>query len=106
LAPQCAAVVSHAGHGTVVRPLMHGKPLLSLPMGRDQRDNAARIAARGAGLTLEAEAPPEAIRAALRRLLHEPQFTEAAQRLGAAIQCEADQGALAARLILEACGAT
>lgn len=106
LAPQCAAVVSHAGHGTVVRPLMHGKPLLSLPMGRDQRDNAARIAARGAGLTLEAEAPPEAIRAALRRLLHEPQFTEAAQRLGAAIRCEADQGALAARLILEACGAT
>lgn len=101
LVPRCAAVISHAGHGTLMRPLMLGKPLLSLPMGRDQRDNAARVEARGAGLTLPESAAPEAIRAALRRLLTEPSFLESARTLGAAIRAEADGGAKAAQLILE-----
>jgi UDP:flavonoid glycosyltransferase YjiC (YdhE family) len=43
LMPHCAAVVTHGGHGTVVRPLTHGKPVLCLPTGRDQFDNAARV---------------------------------------------------------------
>lgn len=104
LAPRCAAVISHAGHGTIMRPLMLGKPLLNLPMGRDQRDNAARVEARGAGLTLPQEAAPETIRAALRRLLAEPGYSESAKTLGAAIRTEADGGAKAARLIEEICG--
>jgi len=99
LAPHCAAVISHAGHGTVVRPLLHGVPLVNLPMGRDQLDNAARIAARGAGLTLPQTAAPEEIRAALRRVLAEPTFRAAAARLGGAIRREIDGGARAARLL-------
>lgn len=102
LVPRCAAVISHAGHGTVVRPLLHGVPLVNLPMGRDQLDNAARVAARGAGLTLSPEAAPEEIRAALRRVLAEPGFRAAAGRLGAAIRAEIDGGAKAARLLAEA----
>ena len=102
LVPHCAAVISHAGHGTVVRPLLHGVPLVSLPMGRDQADNAARVAARGAGITLSQTAPPEEIRAALRRVLGEPGFREAAARLGAEIRREIDGGAKAARLLAEA----
>lgn len=105
LVPQCAAVISHAGHGTLVRPLLHGVPLVSLPMGRDQLDNAARVAARGAGLTLPQEAAPEAIREALRRVLREPTFRAAAERLGKAIRAEIDGGAKAARLIAETAGA-
>jgi MGT family glycosyltransferase len=49
LLPDCAVVVTHAGFGTVMTVLVHGVPLLCLPMGRDQHENAARIAACGAG---------------------------------------------------------
>jgi MGT family glycosyltransferase len=91
LVPQAAAVITHGGHGTVLRPLRHGVPLLCLPMGRDQPDNAARIEARGAGLTLAPESDPAAIRSAVRRLLEEPAFRAAAAQLGAAIEAAAGQ---------------
>jgi UDP:flavonoid glycosyltransferase YjiC (YdhE family) len=85
LVPKAAAVITHAGHGTVLRPLLHGVPLLCLPMGRDQPDNAARVEARGAGLTLPVDADPAVIGAALRRLLEEPAFGGSAHRLGESI---------------------
>ncbi|MCW3475588.1 glycosyltransferase [Limobrevibacterium gyesilva] len=78
-------VVTHGGHGTVIRALSHGVPLLVLPMGRDQHDNAARVVSHGAGLELPRDAAPEQIRAALLRLLHEPSFHAAASRLSGAI---------------------
>jgi MGT family glycosyltransferase len=80
--PHAAAMVTHAGHGTVMRALAHGVPLLCLPMGRDQDDNAARVVARGAGLRLRPSARPPRIAAALRRLLDEPAFRAEAVRLG------------------------
>jgi UDP:flavonoid glycosyltransferase YjiC (YdhE family) len=82
---QAALVVTHGGHGTVCRALAHRRPLLLLPHGRDQADNAVRVTARGAGLSLPPTAPAEAIRAALGRLLDEPAFAAAAARLGAAV---------------------
>jgi MGT family glycosyltransferase len=84
--PHAAAVVTHAGHGTVMRALAAGLPLLCLPMGRDQDDNAARVVARGAGLRLRPSASPGRIAAALRRLLHEPGFRANAERLGRIIR--------------------
>ena len=60
--------------------------MLILPHGRDQNDNAARVTARGAGLSLPPEASVEQIRSALRRLIEEPAFSESAARLGAAIK--------------------
>ncbi|MGR4866823.1 glycosyltransferase [Caulobacter sp. LARHSG274] len=95
-----ALFVTHAGHGSTLRPLMAGAPLLCLPMGRDQHDNAARVTHRGAGLTLPADAAPDAIAAAVRRLLDEPAFRTAAQTLGAAIR--ADEAARDAAAALEA----
>jgi MGT family glycosyltransferase len=95
-----AVFVTHAGHGSTLRPLMAGVPLLCLPMGRDQNDNAARVAHRGAGLTLPADASVEAIAVAVRRLLDEPAFKAAAQTLGAAIR--ADEAARDAAAALEA----
>jgi UDP:flavonoid glycosyltransferase YjiC (YdhE family) len=53
--PHAAAVVTHAGHGTVIRALACGVPLLCMPMGRAQPGNAARVVARGAGLRLAPE---------------------------------------------------
>jgi len=69
-------------------------------MGRDQHDNAARAAHRGAGLTLPADASPDTIAAAARRLLDDPAFKAAAQTLGAAIR--ADEAARDAAAVLEA----
>ena len=87
--PHAAAIVTHAGHGTVMRALASGVPLLCLPMGRDQDDNAARVVARGAGLRLRPSASPERIAAALRRLLDEPEFRANAEALGRIIRDDA-----------------
>jgi UDP:flavonoid glycosyltransferase YjiC (YdhE family) len=84
--PHAAAIVTHAGHGTVMRALAHGLPLLCLPMGRDQDDNAARVVARGAGLRLRPSAGPARIADAVRRLLDEPGFRAGAERLGRIIR--------------------
>ena len=86
LLPHAAAFITHCGHGSTLRPLMAGVPLLCLPMGRDQNDNAIRAVSRGAGLQLPPDARPDVIAAALSRLLSEPAFREAATTLGAAIR--------------------
>ena len=83
-------MVTHAGHGSAIRPVLAGVPLLCLPMGRDQPDNAARIVARGAGLRLDPAASPDAIGAAVMRLVEEPGFRDAARRWGAAIRAETE----------------
>jgi UDP:flavonoid glycosyltransferase YjiC (YdhE family) len=79
--PLANAVVTHAGHGTLMRALAHGLPVVCLPMGRDQTDNAARIVHQGAGLKLSAKAGPHRIAAAINRVLNEPEFTRNAERL-------------------------
>ena len=82
--PQAAVVVTHAGHGTVIRALAAGVPLICLPMGRDQPEIAARVVARGAGVRLSPKAP-------VQRVLADPRFREAAQRLARAIAEEIQQ---------------
>ncbi|KTS08306.1 UDP:flavonoid glycosyltransferase YjiC (YdhE family) [Methylobacterium sp. PvP062] len=87
-------VVCQGGHGTVSRALLHGVPLLVIPLARDQADNAARVALRGAGLRLPAGADEAEIAAAARRLLAEPGFRRAAEALGAAVRADLDAGGL------------
>lgn len=82
---EAALVVTHCGHGTTMRALAHGRPMLCLPMGRDQNDNAARVVARSAGLRLAPDADPVTLRTAITALLDDPGFAAAASRLGAAI---------------------
>jgi UDP:flavonoid glycosyltransferase YjiC (YdhE family) len=93
-----AAVVTHGGHGTIVRSLAADVPMLVLPHGRDQADNAARLTARGAGLTVERSASPDEIATAVRRLLEDPSFRAGASRLGDSIRRDAASGALVAEL--------
>ncbi len=82
---EVSLVVTHGGHGTVTRALVNGMPLLVIPMGRDQADNAARVVGRGAGLSLSDSATEEEIASAVGRLIAEPTFKAAAERLGKAI---------------------
>lgn len=92
------AVVTHGGHGTVMRSLSHGVPLVVLPMGRDQNDNAARVDYHGAGLRLDPSASPQMLGEAVRRILSEPGFAERAAALGRAI---AEEGPGPQRLVAE-----
>lgn len=101
LMPHCAAVICHAGHGTVVRPLMHGVPVVCIPGGRDQPENAARVAWRAAGLRLSARAGARDIRAATARVLKDRRYRTAAAELGAAIREEADAGRSASRALVD-----
>ncbi|MGU3419580.1 glycosyltransferase [Methylobacterium sp. D54C] len=94
LMAQADLVVCQGGHGTVSRALLHGAPLLVIPLARDQADNAARVALRGAGLRLPADAGEAEIAAAARRLLTEPGFRRAAAVLGAAVRADLDAGGL------------
>jgi MGT family glycosyltransferase len=92
LMARAACVVTHAGHGTVMRALRHGCALLCLPMGRDQNDNAARVVAHGAGRRLPPSARPGELRAAIEAILAERSYATAARRLGVAIRaCEPPQ---------------
>jgi MGT family glycosyltransferase len=89
--PLADVVITHAGHASTLRPLIAGVPLVCLPMGRDQPDNAARVTERGAGLRLAPDAQAADIAAAVARVLAEPSFRAAAKALGARIaaDCEA-----------------
>ena len=93
-----AVVVTHGGHGTVMKALAAGVPMLVLHHGRDQADNAARITARGAGIELGRTASPTAIADAVRRVLEDPSYRESAHRLGEAIRRDAASGALVREL--------
>ena len=88
--PLAALVVTHGGHGTVMKALVNRLPMLLIPHGRDQDDNAVRVTERGAGLALPNTATTVEIGAALRRLLDEQSFREAARKLGDAVALEAE----------------
>jgi MGT family glycosyltransferase len=92
-------VVTHGGHGTVVRSLAAGVPLVVMPQGRDQADNAARVIARGAGVKIKATVDPDTIAAAVRHVLDDPSYREAAARLGQAIRADAESDALITELV-------
>lgn len=84
--PHARAVVSHAGSGTMLGALAHGLPLVLVPQGADQFDNAAACARAGvAAVVGRGEADAAAIRGALDRVLTEPSFADAARRVAAEI---------------------
>ena len=86
---RAAVVVTHAGHGTVLRALAAGVPLVCLPMGRDQKDNTVRVLRLGAGVRVSRSAAPEQIAAAVRRVLEDPQYADAAKRFAGVLAEEA-----------------
>jgi MGT family glycosyltransferase len=91
-------LLTHGGHGTVMKGLLAGVPIVCMPTGRDQPDNAARITHRGAGIKINRKAPPHAIAVAVQRILDDPSFRISAVRLGDQIRTEADSGAALAEL--------
>lgn len=95
------AVVCHAGHNTVCESLAHGLPLVVAPIRDDQPVVAQQVANAGAGLRVKyGRLSPSTLRDAVRRVLEEPSFKEAAKKIAASF--EAAGGARAAADRLEA----
>ncbi len=84
-------MICHCGHGSVMKALAAGVPLLCMPLGRDQLENAARVVWHGAGLRLDPGATIDEISTTLQRLLDEDQFRARARRLSQAIRSEVAQ---------------
>ncbi len=87
------AVVTHGGHGTVIKALIAGLPIVCMPTGRDQPDNAARIVHRGAGVRISKSASPSKVARAVETVIANPEFRSSAQRLGEQLRAEAESGA-------------
>jgi UDP:flavonoid glycosyltransferase YjiC (YdhE family) len=95
--PRCAAVVCHAGHGTVARALASGTPIVGCPVAGDMAENAARVAWAGAGISLPRRlVTARGIRLAVRKLLADERYKRRAEEL-AAWAAEHDGAAIAAQ---------
>ena len=82
LLPWCDAAVVHGGSGTMLGALAHGVPLLVLPQGADQWNNAERVSAAGAGRRLlRDEVSFDAIRDGITAMLTEPSYRHAATKV-------------------------
>jgi UDP:flavonoid glycosyltransferase YjiC (YdhE family) len=80
--PTCDAVILHAGHGTLVRALSCGVPVLACPAAGDMNENAARVSWAGAGVALPRRLiTPRGVRLALRRLLGDSGYARRAAEL-------------------------
>jgi MGT family glycosyltransferase len=88
--PHCSAVITHGGHGTVLKALTAGVPLVLVPLGRDQPDNAARVVHAGAGIRLRKNTSTAALRAAIARVIDDPRYRTAARRMAARLAAERD----------------
>ncbi|ANJ26529.1 hypothetical protein ATC03_07150 [Agromyces aureus] len=98
LIPRAAIVITHAGHGTLIKALAARVPTLCIPLGRDQPENAARAARHGAAVVISKKSDASAIATAVLDLLLEPSYREAAAALGERIRAEIDSGVLLAEL--------
>ncbi|MEU9021270.1 glycosyltransferase [Actinomadura sp. NPDC048394] len=83
-----AVTVTHAGHGTAVKSLAAGVPLVCMPLGRDQTEVARHVELDGAGVTVRKDASPRTIARAVDRVLHDPSYRRRAQDLAAEIAAE------------------
>jgi UDP:flavonoid glycosyltransferase YjiC (YdhE family) len=82
--PLCDLVIAHGGHGTLMRALACGCPVVLSPAGGDMAENAARVDWAGLGVRLPRRwCTPHGMRAAVRRALARPSLGVAARRAAA-----------------------
>ncbi|MBV8941492.1 MAG: glycosyl transferase [Solirubrobacterales bacterium] len=82
--PACDLVLTHAGHGTLVRALACGCPVLAVPHAGDMAENAARAAWARVGVRLPWRLlSPATLRLAVRHALSEPGLGARAAELAA-----------------------
>ncbi|MCA1648249.1 MAG: glycosyltransferase [Chloroflexi bacterium] len=96
---RCQLLVSHAGHGSVMKALWHGRPMVLMPWGRDQPGVAARAQALGVAEVVQRGGNAEAALAdAISRTLFNSDMQKAAAAHAERLR-RTDPAALAASLL-------
>jgi MGT family glycosyltransferase len=99
--PACDVVVCHGGHGTLVRALANGCPVVVCPAVGDMAENASRVDWAGVGVRLPRRyATPRGVRAAVGRALGERRLRERAAEVARWVA--ANDGSSRAAVELEA----
>jgi UDP:flavonoid glycosyltransferase YjiC (YdhE family) len=92
-------VMTHGGHGTLMRALKNGLPLIVIPgMGGDQPVNAAAVEAWGVGRALPPDAGAESMRTAVTEILASETYRQRARAISSQLE-DCDGAAAAAREI-------
>ncbi|WP_320671644.1 glycosyltransferase [Patulibacter defluvii] len=77
--PQADVVLCHAGHGTLLRALAAGRPVIAIPAAGDMYENAARLAWSGAGIRLPRRlAGGRVLRTAVLQAIRDPRYRQRA----------------------------
>ena len=83
---RCAAAILHGGFNTVLDALAAGVPIVAVPIAFEQPGTAARIEWSGAGRIVPMRrASARALEVALRAVLQQPRYAQAAGRFRAAL---------------------
>lgn len=99
LLPRCALVVAHGGSGSTLGALAHGLPMLLVPQGADQFDNALACRSAGAAIALmPGEQTESAVREAVEELLRHQSYRDRAQAVAAEIAAMPSAADVAASL--------
>jgi UDP:flavonoid glycosyltransferase YjiC (YdhE family) len=99
--PEADLVISHGGHGTVVRALSYGVPVLCCPAVGDMAENGARVSWSGTGLSLPRRLlSPGGVRLAAKRILADADYRRRAREIEA-WSARHDGAARAAELVEE-----
>jgi rhamnosyltransferase subunit B len=89
LFPRARAIVHQGGIGTLSEAMLAHRPMLIMPYGHDQADNAWRASRLGVARVVPRRCyRRDAVRRAVQGLLQESARTKAVARVGEAISCE------------------
>ena len=98
---QSVLFIGHSGHGSVMKAIYHGVPMVLVPWGRDQPGVAARAEKLGVAQTVEREElNRESLGRAIREVIDNPSYREQAQLASRRLHSE-DSVALACKHIEE-----
>ncbi|MEV8511701.1 glycosyltransferase [Dactylosporangium sp. NPDC051484] len=89
LATGVSVVVAAGGAGTVLAAMSHGIPMVLWPKGAEKPMNAERVAAAGAGITIE---EPAGSADAVHEILNDTSYRTAADRIAEQIRRTPDAG--------------
>lgn len=80
--PLCRLVISHSGHGIVMKAMIHGVPMVLVPWGRDQPGVALRASRLGiAGVVPAKDCHSEAMRQSIHKVFKDNTYFERSRLL-------------------------
>ena len=85
--PSCCLVISHAGHGIVMKSMVHGIPMVLVPWGRDQPGVAARAERMGTAVVVPgSDCTADAMAGAVQMILVDPEYRARSQEVSSRLR--------------------